>query len=193
MGLAVAPAKPCGHAAQHAGFGRADAQRAGFPLGFLGRVPQVGHDVDAAAAHHGDARVFRFVDVVDVDGFVHQARGIVVHVGRYERGEIQPRLGLGIGFVLDQLVGDLGCGLVFRDELRRCGGEHLFRAEDSGRNVLSGVVFLIHNEKIIKVYIPCRIHKLCQRTACGGEPGPWKNRNGAWESPRNFSIFVISL
>ena len=61
------PAQPCGYAAQHTGFGRADRQRAGFPLRLFGRIPQVGHDVDATGGHDGYARIFRFVDVVHVD------------------------------------------------------------------------------------------------------------------------------
>ena len=98
---ALAPAEPCGHAAQHTCLRRTDAQRTGLPFGLLGGVPHVGDDVQAAAAHHRDTRVLRFVDVVDVDGLVHQPCGVIVHVGRYERGEVQPRLCLRIGLVLD--------------------------------------------------------------------------------------------
>ena len=98
---AVAPAQPRGHAAQHAGFRRPDAQRSGLPLGLFGGVPQVGDDIQTAAAHHRDTRILRFVDVVDVDRLVHQARCIVVHIGRHERRQIESRLRLRIGLVLD--------------------------------------------------------------------------------------------
>ena len=144
-GLApCAPAQPRSHAAQHAGLGRADGRGAGLPFGLLGRVPQVGQDVDAAAAHHRNARILRLVDVVDVDRLVHQPRGVVVHVGRHERGQIQPRLRLRVGLVLDELVGRLGRGLVVGNELRGCGRAHLFRAVDIREGILGGVSFLEH-------------------------------------------------
>ena len=148
-GLAARPpAQPCGHSAQHACFGRSDAQRAGFPLGLFGRVPHVGHDIEATAAHHRDARILRLVDVVDVDGFVHQPCGVVVHVGGHERRQVEPRLGLGIGLVLDQLIGDFGCCLVLGNEFRGSGRTHLFRAENVGQGVFGGVFLLIHSVKI---------------------------------------------
>ena len=98
---AVAPAQPCGHAAQHTCLRRTDAQRSGLPLGLFGGVPQIGDDIQTAAAHHRDTRILRLVDIVDVDRLVHQARGVIIHVGRHERRQIEPRLRLRIGFVLD--------------------------------------------------------------------------------------------
>ena len=38
---------------------------------FFRRIPQIGDDVDALAVHYGDAGILGFVNVVDVDGFVH--------------------------------------------------------------------------------------------------------------------------
>ena len=113
------PAQPCGYAAQHTGFGRADRQRAGFPLRLFGRIPQVGHDVDATGGHDGYARIFRFVDVVHVDRFVHQLGGVIVHVGRYECGEVQSRLRLRERFILHHLVGDFRSGGLHRNLFRR--------------------------------------------------------------------------
>ena len=108
-GLAARPpAQPCGHSAQHACFGRSDAQRAGFPLGLFGRVPHVGHDIEAAAAHHRDARILRLVDVVDVDGFVHQLGCVFVHIGGDECSQVQTGLCLGEGLILYHLVSDFG-------------------------------------------------------------------------------------
>ena len=161
---AVAPAEPCGHAAQHAGFRRADAQRSGLPLGLFGRVPQVCDDVQAASAHHRYAGILRFVDVVDVDGLVHQTCGVVVHVGRHESCQVQPRLGLGIGLVLDQLIGYFGCGLLLGDEFRRGRRTHLFRSENVCQGVLGCVFLLIHNAKILfLVYIVRILHELCHK------------------------------
>lgn len=132
---AVAPAEPGCHAAQHAGLRRADARSSGLPLRLLGRVPEVGEDVQAAAAHDGHARVLRLVDVIDVDRLVHQPGGVVVHVGRDERGQVQARLGLGVGLLLDHLVGHLGGRLALGYELRGCGRTHLARAEYVGQRV----------------------------------------------------------
>ena len=103
---AFAPSDPRGDTAEHTGFRRTDSQRAGFPLGSLGRVPEVGDDVDALAVHYGDTRIFGFVDIVDVDGFVHQTGGIFVHIGGDECGQVESRLGLGESFVFHHLVGD---------------------------------------------------------------------------------------
>ena len=124
-----APAKPRGHAAQHAGFRRTDSQRPGFPFGLLGRVPQIGHDVDAAGGHYGHARVLGLVDIIDIDGLVHQLRSVVVHIGRYESGQIQARLGLRKGLVLDHLIGDLGRGRMHRNRLCRRRIPHFLGAE----------------------------------------------------------------
>ena len=141
---AVAPAQPGGHTAQHAGLGRPDADGSGLPFGLFGRVPEVGQDVDAAAAHDGHARILRFVDVVDVDRLVHQPRGVVVHVGRDEGGQIQPGLGLRVGFVLDHLVGDFGRGLAAGDELGGSRRAHLLRSEDLGGGIGGRHVLLFH-------------------------------------------------
>ena len=135
-GLAAgAPAQPGGHAAQHAGLRRPDSRCSGLPCGLLGGVPEVGEDVDAASAHDRHARIFGLVDVIDVDRLVHQPRGVVVHIGRDERGQVQARLGLGIGLLLDHLVGHLGGRLAFGDELRGSGRAHLARAEYVGQRV----------------------------------------------------------
>lgn len=106
----LAPAQPCRHAAQHTSLGRADGHSAAFPLLLFGGVPQIGQNVDAFGVHHRYAGILCLVDVVDVDGIVHQPGGILVHVGGNECGQIQPGLCLGKGFVLDHLVGNLRRG-----------------------------------------------------------------------------------
>ena len=163
---AVAPAEPCGHTAQHAGLGRADAQRTGFPLGLFGCVPQVGDDIQTAATHYRDTRILRFVDVVDVDRFVHQTRCVVVHVGRDESCQVEARLRLRVSFVLDQLVGDFRRCLAFRDEFRGCGIAHLLRTENVGQRVFVGVSLLIHGVKLLFGLRHQTLHELCHDGGC---------------------------
>ena len=153
LGLAFrAPAQPGRDAAQHTSLRRADSQRAGLPLGLFGRIPHVGDDVDAPSAHHRHTRILGLVDVVDVDRLVHQARSVFVHVGGDESRQIQTRLRLGIGLVLHHLVGDLRCGFVLRNVLRRSGSEHLFRSEDSRRSIGPCLLFRVHSGNVFKNY-----------------------------------------
>ena len=126
------PPQPRRHAAQHTRLRRSDTHGTGLPCILLGRMPQVGKDVYATAAHNSHTRILRLVDVVDVDGVVHQLRGIVVHIGGDEGRKVQPRLCLRVGLVLDHTVGDFGSCLVLRDKFRRCGREHLLRSVHGG-------------------------------------------------------------
>ena len=103
---------------------------------------------EAININYIDETEYPRVDIIEVDGLVHQTRGVVVQIGGHERRQVQPRLGLGIGLVLDQLIGDFGCGLVLGDEFRGSRRAHLFRAENVGQRVFGGVFLLIHNVKI---------------------------------------------
>ena len=102
----LAPAQPGCHTTQHTCLRGTDGKCAGFPGFFFRRVPEVGHDVDTFTVHYGDARIFGLVNVVDVDGFVHQLGCIFVHIGSDECSQIQARLRLGEGLVFHHLIGD---------------------------------------------------------------------------------------
>ena len=104
----LTPAQPCSYTAQHTRFGRTDGERACFPGIFFRRVPQVGNDVDTFTVHYGDAGILGFIDVVDVDGFVHQLGCVFVHIGGDECSQVQTGLCLGEGLILHHLVSDFG-------------------------------------------------------------------------------------
>ena len=88
-------------------------------------MPHIRNHIYTSSAHHGDPRIFGFVDIIYAYGLVHKAGAVVVHICGDESREVEPRLRLRKCLVLDHLVGDFCRGLVFRDELLRGRLPHL--------------------------------------------------------------------
>ena len=127
-----APTQPGGNTTQHTCFGRTDGQGSGFPLCLFGAVPQVSHDVDTFSIHHSNTRILSFVDIVDVDCFVHQLCCIIIHPGGNECSQVQTGLCLGESFVFYHLISNLRSGRTIRDYIYWSGMQHCIRAKNRG-------------------------------------------------------------
>ena len=142
-----APAQPRGHTAQHTGLGRTDRQCTCLPLRFFRGVPQIRHNVDTTSGHHRYTGIFRFIDIVHIDRLVHQFGGVRIHVCGYKSSQVQPGLGLRIGFVLDHLVGDFRRGRLHRNRVGGCRRCHCRRTVNRSFNVHAFFVCCAHNVK----------------------------------------------
>ena len=102
-----APAPLHRHAAEHAGFARADRRRA-ERVGGVGAVPQVGEHVDAARLELGRLRILVLVDHVLVDGEIHDLVDLGLLPGLAERRQVLARVAVQEKFVLHDLEGVRG-------------------------------------------------------------------------------------
>ena len=117
----LTPAQPSCDTSQHTCFGRTDSQCTGFPFCLFGSIPQIRYDVDTFGVHDGNTRIFRFIDIVDVDRLVHKFGCIVVHIGSYECRQVQAGLCLCKRFVFNHLIRDFRGGRTIRDFVYRRG------------------------------------------------------------------------
>ena len=104
--------------AEHARLRRAD-RRGADGVGRLGRVPQVGHHVDAAPLDLGGLRVLVLVDHVLVDRELHQPVDLGLLPGLAEGGQVLAGVAVEHDLVGDHLEGVLGRDLLLGEPVLR--------------------------------------------------------------------------
>ena len=120
------PSQPGSHTAEHTSLRRTDTHSTGLPITLLRSMPHVCNHIDAPAAHYSHSRILSLIDIIDTHSLIHQLRTILIHICSHKRSQVQTRLGLWEGLILNYLIGNVCRSLVPRNEFRRSRLPHFF-------------------------------------------------------------------